>query len=295
MEASMTALTRREWNRLALASLGALSLPATTPAAEKPNSVIKGVQIGVQSYSFRDRPLSDAIKAMVEIGLSSCELYSGHVEPKELKREELRDWRLKTPLSQFTDIGQKFKEAGIELYAYNYSFREDFTDEEIKRGFEMAKALGAKLITASSNVNTAKRIDVYARQYKMKVGMHNHSRIRENEFATPDDFAKAMEGNSKYICINLDIGHFTAANFDAVDYLQQHHDRIVTLHIKDRKRDQGDNLPLGEGDTPIKPVLELLKQNKWKIPANIEYEYKGEDTVAEVKKCFEYCKNALET
>ena len=291
----MTALTRREWNRLALASLGALSLPATTPAAEKPNSVIKGVQIGVQSYSFRDRPLSDAIKAMVEIGLSSCELYSGHVEPKELKREELRDWRLKTPLSQFTDIGQKFKEAGIELYAYNYSFREDFTDEEIKRGFEMAKALGAKLITASSNVNTAKRIDVYARQYKMKVGMHNHSRIRENEFATPDDFAKAMEGNSKYICINLDIGHFTAANFDAVDYLQQHHDRIVTLHIKDRKRDQGDNLPLGEGDTPIKPVLELLKQNKWKIPANIEYEYKGEDTVAEVKKCFEYCKNALET
>jgi len=106
-----------------------------------------------------------------------------------------------------------------------------------------------------------------------------------------------MAGNSKYIAINLDIGHFTAANFDAVDFLKQHHDRIVTLHVKDRKKNQGDNLPLGQGDTPIKEVLQTLKKNRYKIPANIEYEYGGKgkqfDTLAEVKKCFEYCKNAL--
>jgi sugar phosphate isomerase/epimerase len=102
-----------------------------------------------------------------------------------------------------------------------------------------------------------------------------------------------MAGNSKYIAINLDIGHFTAANFDAVDFLKQHHDHIVTLHIKDRKKNQGDNVPLGEGDTPIKEVLQLLKHERYNIPANIEYEYKGSDTVAEVKKCFEYCKKAL--
>jgi sugar phosphate isomerase/epimerase len=282
----MVALTRREWNRLALGSLAALSLPIQSCTAD-------GVKIGVQSYSFRDRSLDDAIKAMVEVGLSSCELWSGHVEPKDLKREERRDWRLTTPIDEFTKVGEKFKKAGIDLYAYNYSFKDDFTDDEIKRGFEMAKAMGAQVITASANVNTAKRIDVYASQYKMKVGMHNHSNIKPNEFATADDFAQAMEGNSEYICINLDIGHFTAANFDAVDYLQKHHARIVTLHIKDRKRDQGENVPFGEGDTPIKPVLELLMKNKWKIPANIEYEYNGADTVAEVKRCFEFCKKAL--
>jgi sugar phosphate isomerase/epimerase len=102
-----------------------------------------------------------------------------------------------------------------------------------------------------------------------------------------------MAGSSEYIAINLDIGHFTAANFDAVDFLKQHHDRIVTLHIKDRKKNQGDNVPLGEGDTPIKAVLQMLKHERYRIPANIEYEYKGGDTVAEVKKCFEYCKKAL--
>jgi len=289
----MSDLTRREWNSLALGAIAAAGLPAGIFAAGKPNSKIKGVQIGAQSYSFRDRPLDDAIKAYVEIGLNCCELWSGHVEPKDLNRADRRNWRLTTPLNYFTLIGEKFQKAGVDLYAYNYSFKDDFTDEEIKRGFEITKALGAKVITASSNVNTAKRIDPYAKQYKIRVGMHNHSNIRPNEFATPEDFAKAMEGMSEYICVNLDIGHFTAANFDPVDYLSKHHARIVTLHIKDRKRDQGDNVVFGEGDTPIKPVLELLMKNKWKIPANIEYEYKGADTVAEVKKCFEYCKKAL--
>jgi hypothetical protein len=56
-------------------------------------------------------------------------------------------------------------------------------------------------------------------------------------------------------------------------------------------------MPFGEGDTPIVEVLHLLRDNHWKIPANIEYEFgkPGMDTVAEVKKCFEYCKKALET
>lgn len=262
-------------------------------AATKPNSRINGVQIGVQSYSFRDRGLDEAIQSMADVGLSSCELYSGHVEPKDLRGEDLRKWRLTASLDEFKNVRKKFDAAGIELYAFNYSFRENFTDDEIARGFEMAKALGAKCITASSNVTTAKRIDPHARKAKMRVGMHNHSRIADNEFATPQNFEDAMRGMSEYICINLDIGHFTAANFDAVDYLKKHHERIVTLHIKDRKKNQGENLPFGEGETPIKEALQTLKENRYKIPANIEYEYKGSDTVAEVKKCLEYCRKAL--
>lgn len=294
----MADLTRRDWNQLALgtltASIFSTVLPGPQLAQTKPNSKINGVQLGAQSYSFRDRSLDEAIKGYLEVGLNCCELWAGHIEPRGLKRDELRKWRLTTPLSQFTDIGQKFKAAGIELYAFNYSFRDDSTDEEIERGFQMARALGAKNITSSAQVSVAKRVDVYAKKYKLRVGMHNHSNLKPNEFATPDDFSKAMEGNSEYIGINLDIGHFTAANFDAVDYLAKNYARIVTLHIKDRKRDQGDNVPFGEGDTPIKAVLKLLQKNKWKIPANIEYEYKGADTLAEMKKCYNYCRQALE-
>ncbi len=290
----MSNFTRREWNQMMLGSLAALALPTgTAAAAAKPNSKFLGVQIGAQSYSFRDRSLDDAIKGFVAVGLNSCELWSGHVEPKGLKPDDLRQWRLSVALDEFKAVRKKFDAAGIQLYAFNYSFRENFTDEEIERGFKIAQAMGVKNITASSNVTTAKRVDPFAKKYKIRVGMHNHSRIVPNEFATPDDFANAMNGMSEYICINLDIGHFTAANFDPVEYLSKNAGRIVTLHIKDRKKNQGDNVVFGEGDTPIKPVLELLKKNKWKIPANIEYEYKGGDTIAEMKKCLAYCKQAL--
>jgi sugar phosphate isomerase/epimerase len=282
-------ISRRHFTRIAVASPLASALPAVIDPS------YRGVRIGVQSYSFRDRSLDEAIAAMKTIGLGTVELYSGHIEPRmgREQREELRKWRLSTDLKVFQDVRKKFDDAGIELYAYTYSFRDDFTDAEIVRGFEMAKALGVQVLTASSNVSTAKRISPFAAKHKLRVGMHNHSRIHENEFARPEDFAAAMKGTSEYICVNLDIGHFTAANFDAVDYLSRHHAKIVTLHIKDRKKNQGDNMPFGDGDTPIRQVLHLLRDRKLSIPANIEYEYKGADTVAEVAKCYGYCRGVL--
>lgn len=254
-----------------------------------------GVVMGAQTYSLRDRDASKAILALKELKIDTVEMWSGHAEPfsGKVDREEVRKWRLSVPLSHFTDIRKKFNDNGITIHAYNYSFREDFTDPEMARGFEFADALGAKIITASSNVTTAKRVDPFAKKAKIRVGMHNHSRIVANEFATPENFLDAMKGMSKYICINLDIGHFTAANFDPVDFLSKWHKRIVTLHIKDRRKNQGPNVVFGEGDTPIKATLQWLKQNKSPIPANIEYEYKGDDTVAEMRRCIEYMRSVV--
>ena len=275
--------TRREFS-LALAAI---------PALAKVNSTINGVRLGAQSYSFRDRSLDEAIKGYVEAGLQYVELYSGHIEPRKVPREELRKWRTTVSLKEYETVRKKFDDAGLTLYAYNYSFRDDFSDDEIARGFEMAKALGVKYLTASSTVTAAARIDPHAKKNKIYVGMHNHSNIKPNEYARPEDFEEAMRGKSEYIAVNLDIGHFTAADYDAVDYLEKNAKRIVTLHIKDRKKNQGANLPFGEGDTPIKQVLQVLKNRKLRIPAMIEYEYKGQDTLTEMKRCADYCRKAL--
>jgi sugar phosphate isomerase/epimerase len=134
----------------------------------------------------------------------------------------------------------------------------------------------------------------FAEKHKMVVAMHGHSDLKDpNQFAKPESFAEA-EAMTKYFKTNLDIGHFTAANFDAVDYIQKHHDEIVLLHLKDRKKNEGPNTIWGEGETPIKQVLTLLKDKKYKIPALIEYEYKGESSSpVEVKKCLDYCEAAL--
>lgn len=277
--ASGQALTRREFGAVTAAGLFAMGQA-------------KPVTIGVQSYSFRDRPLANAIAAMQALGLRSCELWQAHVEPRGVARDELRKWRETVPLDHFHQVRDQFAKASIALSAYNISMTDTFSDAEIERAFDMTTALGAPLITSSSNIATVARIAPVAEKRKMLVGVHNHSRIDPNEFATAKNFTDAM-ARSRFIATNLDIGHFTATNEDAVAFLKQHHARIVTIHIKDRKRDQGPNLELGTGDTPIVEVLKMVRDNGWPIPVNLEYEYKGGDTVEEVRKMLDYCRKAL--
>jgi sugar phosphate isomerase/epimerase len=196
--------TRRDLLRaLATAPLTAAALTRTLEA-KTIDSKIDGVMIGAQSYSFRDRPLDAAIQAYVDCGLGYCELWQGHLEPKN--KQELKTWRTSAPESFFKDVRQKFDNAGVKLVAYNYSFRDNFTDQEIEYGFKMTHWLGLDKITASANVSTAKRIDPFAQKYKTYVGFHNHASMKPNEFSTPQDFAEAMKGGSKYLCINLDVG-----------------------------------------------------------------------------------------
>jgi sugar phosphate isomerase/epimerase len=281
--------SRRDFGKIALAA------PLTSLLHAKVDSKVHGVQIGAQSYSFRDRPLDAALKALTEVGLGEVELWQGHIEPpKGTSQEDIKKWRVAPEtLTQMKEVKKKFDDAGIKIYALNYSFRPNNTDEEIDHGMSIALALGTKYITASSKVSIAGRINGFAKKHGVIVAMHGHDNTKDpDEFSSPASFEKAMEGNSN-IKINLDIGHFTAAGFDPLQYLEKMHKDIITLHIKDRKKDHGPNTPLGEGDTNIKGVLQLLKTKKYNIPANIEYEYKGTDSVAEVKKCYEYCKSCL--
>ncbi len=301
--------TRREFGRL---TVGGVALPLLGTLA---GTKVGGVRLGVQTYSFRDLPRAEGIDhvdaiiaAMKECGLSECELFAPQVEPqfgprgrgrgtpesRQENREKLRAWRLETPIDHFRAVKKKFDAAGISVYAYNYSFNADMNDQEIDRGFEMTRALGAGIITASTTLSTARRVAPFAEKHQMLVAMHGHSNKSDpNEFCTPESFASAMK-LSKYFKVNLDVGHFTAADFDAVAYIREHHANITNLHLKDRRKHEGDNVPWGEGETPLRDVLLLLKKEKWPMPAYIEYEYRGAGTpTEEVKKCFQFAKQIL--
>jgi sugar phosphate isomerase/epimerase len=299
-------LTRREFGALALSSV---TLPSVLRA-----QTVSGVRLGVQTYSFREltRPpggdlVDPIIAAMKECGLTECELWAPQIEPPssfgrgrptpeqaQQAREAAKTWRLEKPIDHFRAIRKKFGGAGMTIYAFNYSPNNSFTDAEIERGFEMAKALGAEIITASATIEAARRMAPFAAKHMMPVAMHNHSNVTDpNEFATLESLATAIK-LSPLFRINLDIGHFTAANYDAVAYIREHHASITNLHLKDRKKEQGPNTAWGTGDTPIRQVLQLLKRERWPIRAYIEYEHDGDaGPVDEVKKCFAFAKNAL--
>ena len=148
------------------------------------------------------------------------------------------------------------------------------TDLERDRTFEAAKELGAEGLSSSTVLSEAQRLVPFAEKHRMFVAMHNHNNpIDPDQFATPESFEKALAMSPDFK-VTLDIGHFTAGNNDAVAFIRKHHDRITNIHVRDRKRYKAESPGLfGHGDTPIKEVLQLIRDNHYPIRCYIEYEY----------------------
>ena len=315
-------LSRRQIGACALSSL--LSLRRARAAVPRVN----GVRIALQSasFTFSGMELDDIIRTMQSLGLGEIDVMSEHVEnylgaPVQLPgtgrpgpwarraggppaggpppgtarggfgrggdpavREALRKWRLSVDLAKFQSAAKKFKDAGLTFFSYNLSFNDSYTDEEIEKGFLMTKALGTRIITASSQASIFPRLAPFMEKHDVIVAIHNHT-------IGPDDFAQAMAASNN-AWVNLDVGHFFAAGHDPIAYLKEHHSRITNIHIKDRKKDNGPEMPFGQGDTPLKEVLLLVKREKYDFPVCIEYV--GPDgPPVELKRCLDYCKAAL--
>jgi sugar phosphate isomerase/epimerase len=266
-----------------------------------------GVRLGVQTSSFSDLPrrtdadtVDTLIEALAACDADECELSAPLVEPSygghasrhhaamssmspQMMRRELRKWRLRTPVAHFTAIGRRLQKAGVAVYSYNYSPDRTFSDEEIDRGFAMAKGLGAQIVTASMTLDVAKRVAPFAGRHRMVVALSAGS-------AADLDAALKL---SPYFKVNVDIRQFTAGGLDPVAYIRDHHADIISVHLRDCRRN-GEAVAWGQGDAPIGEVLVLLKRERWPIRAFVAYDYRGTGTpVEEVKRCFAYAKQAL--
>ena len=271
------------------AALGAASLvPGRAFGADaKPDSRFGGVQVGVITYSYRSMPDKSAeavLQYAVKSGISSIELM-GDVPEKFAggSMEKLAAFR-----KMYEDAG-----VGIHIVKFGNIGDKNMTDEKIEYYFNVAKALGAKGITRELSEDAAKRLGPIADKHGILVAFHNHMQINATTYDGP------VLSYGKCLAINLDIGHYTAANDDSVlAVIEKYHDRILSLHLKDRKNKagKGANLPWGQGDTPVAAALQYLKKNKLPIFADVELEYsvpKDSDAVKEVAKCVQFCKQAL--
>lgn len=211
--------------------------------------------------------------------------------------EKLAKWRASTNPNTWKGVSKKFNDAGVNVTLLCYNMQDSMKEEDIEYGFSMAKGLGVKGITTSTTITMSKRIAPVADKHKLLVGYHGHDQNNDpNQTATLESYATLM-AYGKYNGVNLDIGHFTAAGYDAVAFIKEHHAKITNLHIKDRKKDHGPNVAVwGTGDTPMREVLQLLKKEKYGFPANLELEYPvpaDSNIVAEAKKCLAYVKSCL--
>jgi sugar phosphate isomerase/epimerase len=309
--------SRRHFVKLSLATV-----PLTAYAAKAP-AVVNGVHLGCITYNWRDLPdIGDAvnqvdawIKVLTEVGVGEIELMSLVIEPTALRtptgvvggtpeeqkaqqetREKLRQWRIKTPMSEVQAVKRKFNRAGIKIACYGWNLASDSTDEELEALFRQAKALEVGFIACSTQFQMANRLLPFAEEHKMIVAFHNSSNVKDANAVASLESLQSIYEMSKFFRINLDLGHMTAANLDAFDYFQNNHARISLLHFNDRKRDLGPSVPYGQGDAPFKKVLQLLKKTRYPIPCILEVDHKipeGSTTLDEWKRCLAYLKNAL--
>ena len=297
---------------------------------DKPNSKFFGVQIGVITYSFRSLPGApeQLVQYCVNSGISAIELMGDSIEdfagkpinpvkpmprvngqPAKLSDEQkqqiadyqlaVANWRATVPMDKFIAVRKMFHNAGIQIYAFKpNALGPKNTDAEVVYALKAAKALGAKSVTVELPKDPAQsqRLGDLGAEHKIYIGYHAH------EQATDTAWDIAL-GQSPYNSMNLDCGHYIAAGGNntpesLLALIEAKHDRISSLHIKDRKSklNGGQNKVWGEGDTPLKNILTLLKEKKYNIPATIELEYDipaDSDAVKETAACLAYAKKLL--
>jgi len=289
--------------------------------AGKPNSSFNGVQIGAITYSFRSMPGSaeDILKYARQCGLSSIELMGDPAEKfagvpagggrrrgrmtaeqkkaQQKSRDELLNWRLSVSMEKYRALRRLYNDAGVNIHIVKFGSigNANMPDAEIDYYFNVAKALGAKGITREISEQAAERLGSVADKHKIMIGFHNHTQMTATTYDGP------ILSHGKYLGLNFDIGHYVAGTSESpIPILEKFHDRILSLHIKDRKVNGGPNMPFGLGDTPVATpvalVLNLMKRERWTFPADIELEYKvpgGSDAVTEVAKCVQFCRESL--
>jgi len=279
---------------------GAGSPSGGAAPGSRPNSVFNGVRIGCITYSYRGAvsTAEDTLQALIQGGLSEVELMGGPIQAyagfgggrKGEPPAKPTDAQRQAQLAKCRELRKMYNDAGVNIHIHKIGFGP--SDEEVEFNFQVAQALGCVGITTERSEALAKRLAPFADKHKIWVAFHNHT----NNYPVMDRNDPILE-HGRYIGFNFDIGHYFAGTKgqSPIPVLEKYHDRIVSLHLKDRTADGG-NLPWGQGKTPIRETLQLMRKEKWTFPADIELEYKvppGSDPVAEVGKCVQYCKEAL--
>lgn len=298
------------------------------------DSTINGVKLGIIApYAFRGEATTaeEILEGMVQLGLSWVELQDSPIErfagaPRneggrggrgrsraELTPEQraerradreraaaaLREWRLAQSMERFRELRRMYEDRGITISVVKFGLGPNMSDDETEYAFEVAKAVGAQFITCEPPVSDLKRLAEFANRHKIMVTPHGHANVTDVEaFGRPGAWEQAFY-YSPFIGANIDIGHFTAGNSDpqlTIDTVREFAPRMSNIHVKDRRVDDGPNVPWGEGDTPIRQVLQMMRDERMPFMATIELEYPtpaGSTVMAELGKCIEYAKSAL--
>ena len=280
-------LSRREFLKATTLAATTAVLPgciSSTPALTgggtvKPPLSDNGLKLGVASYSFRNFSRAQAIEMTRSLGVRYINFKSVHLAYDASPAE-------------FATARQELIAAGLELVGGGMITFETDTDEGVQKYFDYAKAAGMPTIVCTCNQGVLPRIEKFARQYDIKIAIHNHGPEDPN-FPSPFDVLKAVQGMDSRMGLCIDLGHTVRAGADPVRAIAAAGPRLLDMHAKDLRdfSSAESQCAVGDGKMPIADIFRQLRASRYAGYVNLEYEIEPDDPMPGMRKSFAFMRS----
>lgn len=277
-------------DRRSFLAAGATTLAAAAVGRADPDP-FGGLKVGVQSYSFRNFDLENALKRTKELGLGYAEFYRGHVPTG-------------SPPDTLAGTKKLCGEYGVTPLAFGV---EQFTKghDANKKLFDFAAALGVKYLSADPAPDSFDSLDELVDEYKIAIAIHPHGPSggnKKHRWYSAEVILAAVKDHHPLIGTCLDTGHLIRMGqkpfnqpLDPVQQIKLMGGRNFGLHLKDHDNARKTDVPYGDkaGSLDVPGVLLALKAVKFAGYVSLEYEANPADPSPDMKKCVAYLKEAI--
>jgi sugar phosphate isomerase/epimerase len=273
-------------------SLALLAAAAFSHAAPLPDSIkTSGFAIGCQAWTFNKFSVFEAIEKTAQAGGKTIEFFPDQklsVEEPNVKFDH------NAPAEVIEKVKAKCKSHNITPVAYGVvGLSKD--EAASRKVFAFAKSLGILCINTESveALDTAEKL---VKEYDIKVGIHDHPKRPDNpsyRVWDPNYVLEITKDRDARIGACADTGHWVRSGLKPVDCLRILKGRIMSSHLKDLHAPlpSGHDVIYGTGVSDIKGTLAEFKEQGFEGPISIEYEYKMENNLEEVKGCMEFMRS----
>ena len=277
-----TVITRRHFLQTGMAAATAAACGVARAADEKDE--FGGFILGVQSYTFRNFDLEQALKRTKELGLHYGEFYQKHC-----------------PLTNKPEQAQAFlkicKEYDITPVAWGVQgFGKDH--DANKKIFEFAKLLNLKNLSADPTMDSFDSLDKLCEEYKIAIAIHPHG--PGSRWTQADQIMKAVKDHNPLIGTCLDTGHLirmaqVGVKLDVAEEVRKMGARNFGMHLKDHDNKRKTDVVYGKdgGVLDVPAILKALREVKFKGTISIEYEANPNDPSPDVKQCVAIFKESV--
>jgi sugar phosphate isomerase/epimerase len=271
--------SRRRFLQGAAAIAAATSLPAASAAptaAAKPSPIL----LGVASYSFYklDRQhVIDGMKALKTPFLNVKDVHLPMGTPDEIRK-----------------ASEEYRAAGLTLTGAGTIYLQKDNDDDMRKSFEYCKLAGIPMIVAGPTVETLPRVEKFAKEYDIKIAIHNHG-PEDKHFPSPLDVLKAIKGMGPHMGLCIDVGHAVRTGTDIVEAIKAAGPRLFDMHIKDLAdlKDSKSQVAVGDGAIPIVAIFQTLIALKYKGHVMLEYEINADNPLPGMINSFAYMRGVL--